>query len=171
MYRAHFAFCTTAPVPRDINLTHDTAPALANGDGTPVADIPLLWVSAPQSDPLKIVLYFHGGGFYMGSADTHKRFAANLARASGATVVLPDYRLVPEHAPPAYFYDALAVYDYLTTVRGVPHSHIVVAGESAGGSLTFMLLQALIERQGAEYSLAKLPKAAALVSPYVDQSE
>jgi acetyl esterase len=74
------------------------------------------------------VVYFHGGGFVVGSLDSHDDICAEIAQATGFTVVSVDYRLSPEHAHPAAYDDALAV------VRWVP-GRVVLVGDSAGGNL------------------------------------
>ena len=96
------------------------------------------------------VVWAHGGAFLTGSARTHGSFAAHLARESGATVYLPDYRLAPEHAHPA------AVDDLVAAVRAVPEARVVLGGDSAGGCLALLAAPSV--------SVAGL----ALVSPVVD---
>ena len=108
--------------------------------------------------PTATVLYFHGGGYRLGSARASTAFGARLARASGARVVLVDYRLAPEHPFPAALHDALAVYGALLDDGGPP----VVGGDSAGGGLA-AACTLVVARSGA-------PAATGLVllSPWVD---
>lgn len=105
--------------------------------------VPGLWVSNRRTDD-GIVLYFHGGGYFMGSSSTHMALAAMLARDSGARVFLPDYRLAPEHPFPAAFDDALAAFDALVA-RGHDPSRIVLGGDSAGGGLALALMSHLCQ--------------------------
>jgi monoterpene epsilon-lactone hydrolase len=80
------------------------------------------------------LLYFHGGGFFFGSLQSHRHLVSRLAVAAGVTAVSVDYRLAPEHPFPAALEDALAAYRWLLG-QGVPPSGIVLAGDSAGGNL------------------------------------
>lgn len=103
------------------------------------------------------VLYLHGGGYCVGSPRTHRPLAAWLARDSGLPVVVPDYRLAPEHPFPAALNDALAVYEALAA-----QGPVVVAGDSAGGGLALSLAVQLRD------SGKPLPAALVLLSPWVD---
>ncbi len=83
-------------------------------------------------------LFFHGGGWTLGDLDTHDAWAADLSRATGATVIATDYRLGPEHPYPAAFDDCYAVLEAVATDPGrfrVDPSRLVVYGDSAGGNL------------------------------------
>lgn len=77
------------------------------------------------------VFYIHGGGFVVGSLDSHDSVCAELAHGTGAEFVAIDYRLAPEHVWPAAFEDCYAVLEALLA-EGRP---LVVAGDSAGGNL------------------------------------
>lgn len=109
----------------------------------------------------QVILYLHGGAFCAGKPQTHAAFCATLARATGAQVWVPDYRLVPEHPHPAALEDAVAAYRGLLD-KGIAAKSIVIAGDSAGGGLALMTAQAIRDRG--------LPGAAGLVliSPWVD---
>jgi acetyl esterase len=74
------------------------------------------------------VIYFHGGGFVVGGLDSHDDICAEIAQATGFTVVSVDYRLSPEHQHPAAYDDALAV------VRAT-QGQVILVGDSAGGNL------------------------------------
>lgn len=78
------------------------------------------------------IYYIHGGGFVVGSLDSHDAICAELADFARAELVSIDYRLAPEHVWPAAFEDCYAVLNFLLT-DGRP---VVVAGDSAGGNLT-----------------------------------
>lgn len=88
--------------------------------------------------PFPVVLYFHGGGWVIGSKDVYDGGARALARAAQAAVVSVDYRLAPEHPFPAAWDDALAAYRWLlgnpAKING-DGGRIALAGESAGGNL------------------------------------
>jgi acetyl esterase len=101
-------------------------------------EIPLR-VYRPRDDhPLPIVVWFHGGGWTIGSIETHDMTCRSLANGVGCVVVSVDYRLAPEHKFPAAVEDALAatqwVADHATEVGGDP-ARVAVAGDSAGGNL------------------------------------
>ena len=107
------------------------------------------------------VLYFHGGGYVMGSLNTHAELMGRISSACRAPVLGIDYRLAPEHPYPAAVEDAVASYDRLRD-RGIKPGQIVIAGDSAGGGLTLACLLALKE-QG-----KPLPAGAVLLSPWTD---
>jgi len=99
-----------------------------------------LWLSAklrPERDH-QVLLWLHGGGYIVGSPDTHRAMVARLARRLGMRALLPDYRLAPEHPFPAAYQDTLAAWDALIA-RGYAPGDIVVGGDSAGGGLALAL--------------------------------
>jgi acetyl esterase/lipase len=87
-----------------------------------------------------VLLYLHGGG-YTFHAGVSKRYASMLAHHVNLQLFAPDYRLTPEHPHPAQADDALAAWEYLTSL--VPADRIVVVGDSAGGHMALTLLQTL----------------------------
>ncbi len=107
------------------------------------------------------IYYLHGGGYSIGSVDTHRMLIARLARAAGANAFAIDYRLAPEHPFPAAREDALTGWRWLLE-RGVDPARAVIAGESAGGGLTLSTSVAL--RDAGE----PLPAGAAVLSPWAD---
>jgi acetyl esterase/lipase len=115
----------------------------------------------PESEPGRVILYFHGGGYSIGSAETHRDLVARLCRAAGARALSVDYRLAPEHRYPAAVEDAVASYRWLLD-RGVPSAAIAVAGDSAGGGLALGTLLALRDKA------LPLPAAAVCMSPVTD---
>lgn len=119
------------------------------------------WVSVPESSPSRVILYFHGGGYSIGSAETHRDLVARLCRAAGARALSVDYRLAPEHRFPAAVEDAVASYRWLLD-RSVPATTIVLAGDSAGGGLALGTLLALRDKA------VPLPTAAVCMSPVTD---
>ena len=85
-----------------------------------------------------LVVFFHGGGFAMGSVDTHDGPCRRLARETGYPVVSVDYRLAPEHPFPAALRDSYAALEWATATATTLHAdpdRLVVAGDSAGGNL------------------------------------
>jgi acetyl esterase/lipase len=120
------------------------------------------WLEPPDAGPA-VLLYFHGGGFCFGSIRTHGALAGALARASRARTFAAEYRLAPEHTAPAAHEDAMAAYRHLLGEGIAPH-HIVLAGDSAGGTLVLGTLLAL--RDAGE----PMPAAGIVISPWVDLS-
>ena len=106
---------------------------------------PALWVSSGKYDRRRVILYLHGGGYIVGSAQTHAAVCARLSQLSGFSVFLPDYRLAPEHPYPAALEDAEAAFDDLIA-RGFAPADIVIGGDSAGGGLALALLSRLCTR-------------------------
>lgn len=92
----------------------------------------------PDGTPLPICVYFHGGGFVIGSVRSHDGLCSRIARQSGCIVVSVDYRLAPEHRFPAAAHDAIAAYrwvvEHASELGGDPE-RVAVAGDSAGGNL------------------------------------
>ncbi|EKF75844.1 lipase/esterase [Alcanivorax hongdengensis A-11-3] len=130
------------------------------------ADRPLAGVPCRHYQPLNAtgtVLYLHGGGYVAGSPDSHKAITSHLAHYANAHVVVPDYRLAPEHPCPAAIEDAVAVYRHLLA-SGVEPQQLTLAGDSAGGGLTFATLQAL------KAAGEPLPGSVIVFSPWVDLS-
>ncbi|MGZ9810420.1 alpha/beta hydrolase [Pseudoroseicyclus sp. H15] len=108
-----------------------------------------------------LVLFFHGGGYISGAPLTHRKLAAHISAVSGLPVLLPDYRLAPEHPYPAAVEDAKAVYAALLA-DGVAPERLAIGGDSAGGGLAAALMLSLPE--------AGLPQPACaiLLSPWTD---
>ena len=123
--------------------------------------VPSEWVSAPGASTERAVLYFHGGGYVMGSLNTHRELASRISRASGARVLLVDYRLAPEHPFPAAVDDAVAAYRFVLD-QGISPKKIVLAGDSAGGGLTIAALVAIRDEK------LPLPAAGVPLSPWTD---
>lgn len=119
------------------------------------------WVQHPESPGNGTFLLLHGGGYIAGGCITHRNLAARISGASGARVLVPDYRLAPEHPFPAALQDVLAVYGALLR-EGESPSRISVGGDSAGGGLTATLLLALRDAKG------PLPSSVVLLSPWTD---
>ncbi|WP_409304167.1 alpha/beta hydrolase [Peribacillus sp. SCS-155] len=119
------------------------------------------WISAPAVTEERVFLYLHGGAYIVGSLNTHRDIASKLSRATGARVLVIEYRLAPENPYPAAMEDAVKAYRWLTS-SGVAPEQIVIGGDSAGGGLTLATLLSLREAGD------KLPAAAVLLSPWTD---
>jgi acetyl esterase/lipase len=122
--------------------------------------VPGLLAAVAQSRDGRCVLYFHGGGYCIGTADLYRDFLWRIAAAARAQVLFFDYRLAPEHPFPAALDDALAAYRWLAT--RFDRRHIAFAGDSAGGGLLIAAMLRLRE-EGVE-----LPSAAVALSPWTD---
>ncbi|MFC7208055.1 alpha/beta hydrolase [Comamonas endophytica] len=98
-----------------------------------------LYAPAPASEgPLPALLYLHGGGFTIGSIETHDVLCRELARQAGCMVVSLDYRLAPEHRFPTASNDAWDALQWLAAnaaALGADRARLAVGGDSAGGTL------------------------------------
>ncbi|HJU14944.1 MAG TPA: alpha/beta hydrolase [Stellaceae bacterium] len=119
------------------------------------------WTLTPGADRDAALLYLHGGGYVIGSLDSHRHLVAEAGRALGVAALALDYRLAPEHPFPAAVEDALAGYRYLLA-RGLAPGRIVIAGDSAGGGLVVAAMLAIREAGLAQ------PRAGWCISPWVD---
>jgi epsilon-lactone hydrolase len=119
------------------------------------------WIVPPNAAADRVILYFHGGGYVMGSINTHRAMVARIARAAQARALALDYRLAPEHPFPAAVDDATAAYRWLLA-QGYKPNKIAISGDSAGGGL---VLAALIALKDAKVAL---PACAAPISPWTD---
>ncbi len=124
--------------------------------------IPCLWVKAMGAEPEKLILYLHGGGYIFCSAHTtHKDILWRLSVASKCRVIAPDYRLAPEHPYPAALEDSIKVYRWLLD-QGYKPENIVIAGDSAGGGLTYGTVLKIRDIG------LPLPAATVAMSPWTD---
>jgi epsilon-lactone hydrolase len=159
--------CLDPALPWDVQrrrLDQLTRPAVLPR-GTTVArqvigGVPVDVVTARAIRSHPTVVHFHGGGYCVGSARTARTWAAHLSAQSGCRVVLPEYRLAPEHPHPAALEDARAVLAALD--REAKAESLVVSGDSAGGGLALALALSLRD-DGAD-----LPAGCVLLSPWLD---
>jgi epsilon-lactone hydrolase len=121
----------------------------------PVPEIGAHWIGPPSD---RAFLYFHGGGFRVGSARSHAELIARIAAASGARGLAVEYRLAPEHRFPAQLEDVRAAYEW--ALQRFAPSRLALVGDSAGGNLAL----ALMLSRGA----LPMPAAAVLLSPWTD---
>jgi monoterpene epsilon-lactone hydrolase len=135
-------------VPANVSIKTDT-----------LGGVPGEWVETANRNGTTL-LYFHGGGYYGCSPETHRSITATFAQ-HGFRVFAADYRLAPEHPFPAAVEDGVAVYRGLLGL-GIPATKIVLAGDSSGGGL------ALVTMTSVRDANISLPVAAALFSPWTD---
>jgi monoterpene epsilon-lactone hydrolase len=119
------------------------------------------WIAAGGGQPGKAILYFHGGGFRLGSVSSHRELTARISEASACRVLAINYRLAPEHHFPAPLEDAIAAYGWMRD-QGLKPENIAFAGDSAGGNLVLAAMLSLRERG------LPLPAAGVLMSPWTD---
>lgn len=100
-------------------------------------DIPLRHYSYGSGDDSTLILFIHGGGFILGSLDTHDDICAELCAASGYDLVSVDYRLSPEHFHPVHLDDVEDAF------HGCQHDNTILVGVSAGGTLAAALCHRL----------------------------
>ena len=115
----------------------------------------------PAASP-SIMLYLHGGGFIAGTAGAYRGMISPIAKRINCNVFAVEYRKMPEHPLPAAVDDALVAYKYLLHEKNFDPKKVILAGDSAGGSLCLLLLLR-IKQEGLEQ-----PCGAMLMSPYVD---
>ncbi len=119
------------------------------------------WVTPQQTAKERAILYFHGGGYVIGSPQGHRPHVAKVVQGSGIPALVFDYRLAPEHPFPAALDDAVAAWRWLLAQNIAPE-RIAFMGDSAGGGLCLAALLALRE-QG-----LPLPAGAVALSPWTD---
>lgn len=126
----------------------------------PAGDIPArLFDARANREPGPVILFFHGGGFVIGDLDTHAGYCAELARAVDLPVIAIDYRLAPEAPWPAAPDDCEAAARWVATgpaALGRAVTSLVLAGDSAGGNLTFVTAMALRDKPAAVPVIAQL---------------
>jgi len=156
-----------SPVRYQRFLFNKVSPLLAKKVGgvrSEPADIPGIraeWLVPEDSRSDHVLLYLHGGGYIIGSIDSHRNLVSQIAAASGCRALLVDYRLGPEHRFPVAVEDAAASYRWLIS-QGYEPAKTAIAGDSAGGGLTAATLVSLRD------SGDPLPAAAMLLSPWTD---
>jgi monoterpene epsilon-lactone hydrolase len=141
-------------------LANFEVPAEVSVRGANANGVTSLLVS-PDSDQPPTLLHLHGGGYMFGSAFGHRTLGGALALAAKGTVLLPDYRLAPEHQFPAALDDAVAAYTWMLE-RGAEPQQLRISGDSSGGGLAVSTLLALRERG------VPLPGGVILMCPFVD---
>ncbi len=142
------------PADRDVRCTRVKA-----------GHVPAEWVVAPGADPDLRLLYLHGGGYVSGSGANYIPLAADISAAAECAVLLPDYRLAPEHPFPAGLEDCIHAYEWMigSGPSGAgPARATFIAGDSAGGGLVLATLLALRDRK------RPLPSGAIPMSAFAD---
>ena len=136
------------------------APPIAT-QNVAVGGVPAMWLGEPARAARGTILYLHGGAWVMHLPNAYRRIAAALSVQTGMRVLLPDYRLAPEHPFPAAIDDCFAAYTWLVE-QGHAGRPLFVAGDSAGGGLTLVTLMR------ARDAMLPLPNCAVMLSPALD---
>ena len=123
--------------------------------------VPAEWIGTGDGP---VVVYVHGGGYCIGSLDSHRAMLTHLAAATGGRVLAVSYRLAPEAPHPAALEDACTAYRWALD-QGVAPGHAVIAGDSAGGGLTLATLVALRDAGDPR------PAAGVCLSPWADLTQ
>ncbi|HTV44997.1 MAG TPA: alpha/beta hydrolase [Stellaceae bacterium] len=141
---------------REYRLASDVGvePATASG-------VRAEWTATSGDARDAALLYLHGGGYVIGSLDSHRHLVAEAGRAAGIAALALDYRLAPEHPFPAAVEDALAGYRFLLA-RGIAPARIALAGDSAGGGLVVAAMLAIRDAGLAQ------PGCGWCISPWID---
>ncbi len=116
----------------------------------PAGKLPLR-IYRPRPGVLPGIVFFHGGGWVVGSVDSHDGMARAIANACGAVVVSVDYRLAPEHTYPAAAEDAYAATVWVAKQAEslqIAPTRLAVAGDSAGGNLAAVVALMARDRGG-----------------------
>jgi acetyl esterase/lipase len=144
-------------------MMRGSSPPFVKIEPSTAAGRPAEWVTASEraQEAKKVVLYLHGGGFFMSSPAEHRPLTWRMARACERRVLAIDYRKAPDHAFPSWLDDAFTAYGELLA-QGHSPSDIVVGGDSAGGNIALALVHRLRREKVA------LPEALVLFSPWAD---
>ncbi|WP_022826064.1 alpha/beta hydrolase [Hymenobacter norwichensis] len=126
-----------------------------------VDGMPAEWLRPAGAPAERVLLYLHGGGYVIGSLNTHRALVGALAESCQLNTLAINYRKAPEYPFPAALEDARLAYDWLLN-QGYQAHNIMVAGDSAGGGLGLALLLQLRDDAYA------LPAAAIGLSPWID---
>jgi epsilon-lactone hydrolase len=126
-----------------------------------VNGLPGEWSIVPGSDPSRVLMFFHGGGYCSGSILSHRRLVTEAGRAAGVRTLAIGYRLAPEHPFPAAYDDALTAWRFLRD-ENISAADIAISGDSAGAGLTVALITRLRDAH------EELPSCAWLISPWTD---
>jgi acetyl esterase/lipase len=123
--------------------------------------VPGILVTPVDADAARVIVYSHGGGCVSGSAASHRKLAAHLAKAAGTHALVVDYRLAPEHPFPTQIDDMVAAHRWLRA-RGYAPANTATAGDSAGANLAITSVLKLRELG------EPLPAAIVAISPWLD---
>jgi epsilon-lactone hydrolase len=141
---------TVWPVADDVQLT-----------AVDMNGVPGEYSMVPGSDPSRVLMFFHGGGYCSGSIESHRRLVTEAGRAARMRTLAVAYRLAPEHPFPAAYDDALTAWRFLRN-QGIGAAGIAIGGDSAGAGLTLALIGRLRDAH------EELPACGWVISPWTD---
>jgi acetyl esterase/lipase len=119
------------------------------------------WIDTPKIDRDRVILYLHGGAYFLPGVNSHRDIAARLGRGAQMRALLVDYRLAPENPYPAALQDVTAAYEWLLA-EGYQPLDIAICGDSSGGGLA---LAALLRLRDMDIAF---PAAAVCLCPWTD---
>ncbi|MFL9810921.1 alpha/beta hydrolase [Pseudomonas putida] len=122
-----------------------------------------IWALPDEADSSSVIIYIHGGGFAVGSADSHRKLAGHLARSLNVQALILHYRLAPEHPFPAQIEDVVSAYKALLE-QGYKADNLITAGDSAGGNLAIASVLKLRDLN------LPMPRAVIAHSPWLDMA-
>jgi acetyl esterase len=141
------------PAPRMARADDATVTA-ADGHAIPIR------ILVPPQGARGVIVWYHGGGWVIGSMDEADTLARKLAERTSCAIVVVDYRLAPEHPFPVPVDDSYAALEWVDAHRdeiaGRDHVPLIVAGDSAGGNLAAVMAQRARDRGGPEIALQVL---------------
>jgi monoterpene epsilon-lactone hydrolase len=161
VYRGWSRDTTVAQMRRDWDAAFETCTVPVSCERVSAGGVDGEWIAPASAAKDKAILYFHGGGFRIGSVSSHRDLIARIADASGCRVLAINYRLAPEHRFPAPLEDSLAAYGWMLD-QGLKPKALALVGDSAGGNLVLATMLSLRDRG------LPLPVAAVLMSPWTD---
>lgn len=148
----------------ELDMAKAPGPPAVDIDKVDTPDVRGEWLRPAGRRPTRVLLFVHGGGYVMGSVDTHRALAGRVSVAGDASVFLLEYRRAPEHKFPAALDDVITCWSWLLAQTGASNGSIGVVGDSAGGGLAAALVLSLLE------SGHQVPGALALLSPWLDMT-
>ncbi|OAL40442.1 hypothetical protein AYO20_00178 [Fonsecaea nubica] len=144
------------------SMFHGTIPSTgATSQKVETPDFKGEWITAPEAELDRAVVYLHGGGYCIGSITSYRDMCERLSKATKSRVLAVDYRLAPEHPFPAALDDAVSAYRWVLS-RGISPQRVAIAGDSAGGNLTLATM--FVARESGD----PLPACAVPISPWID---
>ena len=172
---AFLALVNSMPKPDFATVTSETMRSmnvamiqLAEADAKPVAVIENLEIPGPAGiiparrydvretrEPGPVMVFYHGGGFVIGTLDTYEAYCTEAARALDIPVISIDYRLAPEHKWPAAADDCEAATRWIA--ENIACTGLVTSGDSAGGNLAVVTTMALRDKPAAVPVIAQFP--------------
>jgi acetyl esterase/lipase len=139
----------------------DPAPENVNCQPVAIGDVRAEWVRPPAVRSDRALLYLHGGGYVIGSVNSHRALIARVAQSANVQALGLDYRRAPEHPFPAPVEDASEAYRWMLT-HGLSANHIAIVGDSAGGGLVFAVLVSIRDAR------LPMPACGVAISPWTD---